>query len=174
MENTLTIKQKKFIKYYIELGNITRAALKAGYKQGQSGFENLEKPLVAAAFQALLDREGLSDHAITKALKRGLTATKYISCNIYVDKKGEMKGADGSTNDFIEVPDIPTQLRAVDILLKMKPHLILHEDKQNEGGARVETFLIETLKNRQKEMSNGEGFRLTHIEHRELDEFIQK
>jgi len=46
MANKLTLKQQKFIDYYIELGNATQAAIQAGYKKDnakQQGSENLAK-----------------------------------------------------------------------------------------------------------------------------------
>ncbi|MBV1817326.1 terminase small subunit [Bacteroidales bacterium MSK.15.36] len=45
----LTVKQKKFCDYYIELGNATEAAIKAGYSKKtarQTGNENLTKPYI--------------------------------------------------------------------------------------------------------------------------------
>ncbi|MBU5440304.1 terminase small subunit [Tissierella sp. MSJ-40] len=50
MENVkLTVMQKKFCDYYIELGNATEAAIKAGYSKKtarQTGNENLTKPYI--------------------------------------------------------------------------------------------------------------------------------
>ena len=43
----LTVKQKAFADYYIELGNATEAAIKAGYSKKTAkevGYENLTKP----------------------------------------------------------------------------------------------------------------------------------
>lgn len=45
----LTVKQKKFCDHYIELGNATEAAIKAGYSKKtarQMGNENLTKPYI--------------------------------------------------------------------------------------------------------------------------------
>lgn len=44
----LTPKQKAFADYYIELGNASQAALKAGYKYRQSGDDNMSNPVVTA------------------------------------------------------------------------------------------------------------------------------
>lgn len=51
MKDGLTPKQKAFADYYIELGNATEAAKKAGYKAKsarQIGTENLSKPSISA------------------------------------------------------------------------------------------------------------------------------
>lgn len=48
-EVKLTIKQRKFADYYIECGNATEAAIKAGYSKNSARFiaaENLAKPLI--------------------------------------------------------------------------------------------------------------------------------
>lgn len=50
MENKLTPKQKKFCDYYIQTGNATESAIKAGYSKRTAaviGNENLMKPYIA-------------------------------------------------------------------------------------------------------------------------------
>ncbi len=44
----LTPRQKAFADYYIETGNASEAARRAGYKNDVSGRENLQKPTVSA------------------------------------------------------------------------------------------------------------------------------
>lgn len=47
----LTLKQKEFADYYLECGNATEAAKRAGYSEktaGIIGFENLKKPNISA------------------------------------------------------------------------------------------------------------------------------
>lgn len=49
MEEKLTVKQKKFCEYYIQTGNATDSARKAGYSEKTAqaiGSENLTKPLI--------------------------------------------------------------------------------------------------------------------------------
>lgn len=51
MKIKLTEKQKRFADYYIETGNATEAAIKAGYSQKtakEMGYENLTKPHIKA------------------------------------------------------------------------------------------------------------------------------
>lgn len=53
----LTIKQQKFIDYYIETGNVTESAKRAGYSPKSAavtGGETLKKPYIQAALQARL------------------------------------------------------------------------------------------------------------------------
>lgn len=47
----LTEKQKRFADYYIETGNATKAAVKAGYSRKtakETGYENLTKPHISS------------------------------------------------------------------------------------------------------------------------------
>lgn len=49
MSEKLTVKQKKFCEYYIQTGNATDSARKAGYSQRSAqaiGVENLSKPMI--------------------------------------------------------------------------------------------------------------------------------
>lgn len=62
----LTEKQKRFVDYYIETGNQTEAARRAGYKQPQTqGAQTLGKLSVKAAIDARL--KALEDKRIAKA-----------------------------------------------------------------------------------------------------------
>lgn len=64
----LTEKQRRFVDYYIETGNATEAARRAGYSQKTAeaiGLENLGKPRIKSAIDARL-RE-LEDKRIAKA-----------------------------------------------------------------------------------------------------------
>lgn len=55
MANGLTVKQQRFVDFYIETGNATEAARKAGYKKpNPQGSENLAKPSIKAAIDARL------------------------------------------------------------------------------------------------------------------------
>ena len=64
----LTEKQRRFVDYYIETGNASEAARRAGYSEKTAGWigqENLQKPTIKAAIDARL-RE-LEDKRIAKA-----------------------------------------------------------------------------------------------------------
>lgn len=64
----LTVKQKKFCDYYIELGNATEAAIRAGYSKKtarQTGNENLTKPYIKSYIDEKMKE--LEDKRIAKA-----------------------------------------------------------------------------------------------------------
>lgn len=74
----LTEKQKRFIDYYIETGNATESARRAGYSPKTAeaiGLENLGKPRIKAAIDARL--KALEDKRIAKVdeVLKFLTAT---------------------------------------------------------------------------------------------------
>ena len=151
-EGKLTIKQRKWMKYYIETGNSTLAAKKAGYAFGTSGPENLSKPIIRQAFMTLLDKKGLTDEKIVDKLIELIEAKKQISANItYGD-------ADGKTTDFIEVPDNQTQIKATELLLKVKSLI------NNDGGNTVidqsqhltQVVLADKIKEARERIVDGE------------------
>ena len=64
----LTEKQRRFVDYYIETGNASEAARRAGYSEETAGWigqENLQKPTIKAAIDARL--KDLEDKRIAKA-----------------------------------------------------------------------------------------------------------
>lgn len=56
----LTEKQKRFADYYIECGNATEAAIKAGYSKNTAkaiGYENLTKPYLKAYIDNVINKK---------------------------------------------------------------------------------------------------------------------
>lgn len=80
MKNKLTIKQRNFVKKYIESnGNGTRAALDAYNTKDATvahsiASENLQKPAIQRAIELALERVGLSDDYISELLKNATEA----------------------------------------------------------------------------------------------------
>ena len=129
MENEvkLTLKQRKFIKYYIETGNASEASRRAGYALGkEQGYENLTKPHIRHAFMVFLDKKGLTDEKIVDKLIELIEAKRQTSATITY---GE---ADEKTMDFIEVPDNPTRIKALELLIKLKSLI------GNEGNTLID------------------------------------
>lgn len=64
----LTEKQRRFVDYYVETGNASEAARRAGYSEKTAGWigqENLQKPTIKAAIDTRL--KDLEDKRIAKA-----------------------------------------------------------------------------------------------------------
>ena len=121
---SLTEKQKRFVDFYIETGNASEAARKAGYKEknaDSTGRENLRKPTVKAAIDARLKE--LEDARIAKAdeVLKFLTATlrsQVIEPHVVVEGTGE--GC--SEAKVIETgPSVRDRIEAAKNLLKRYP-----------------------------------------------------
>lgn len=61
----LTVKQRLFADEYIKSGNATQAAIKAGYANGVSGRENLQKPTIKSYIDAKMAE--IESHKIADA-----------------------------------------------------------------------------------------------------------
>lgn len=157
MKNKLTLKQRKFIKFYLQSGNVSKSALKAGYSLGVSGFENLQKPTVLEAIQKLQEKEGITDEYLIRELKQLLEAKKLHVCNIYIkDKKGNLQ-VNRNSKGFIEVDDNQTQFKALELLLKLKGKLkdhVRHSGEINTDERRI--VIISPSGNERKIIREGE------------------
>jgi len=130
----LTYKQRKFRSELIKTMSPTDAAMSAYDCKSRDvarviACQNLTK--LNITFKDLMEKMGLTDEEDIKDLMRLRKATKQISCNIYIKKDGEMLGADGKSMDFIEVDDNQTQLKALELTMKLKGHL---RDKIEHSG----------------------------------------
>lgn len=131
IRNKLTLKQRKFIKFYLESGNKSDAARKAGYKTLMSAWDTLSKPIVQEVIEMIMDRKGLSDGDLLDTMAEGVKANKVISANIYIKQDPnnpespavDMKPADGVTKDFIEVPDWDARHKFVKLGLELRRRL---------------------------------------------------
>lgn len=115
----LTEKQKKFADYYIELGNATQAAIKAGYSKktaNRIGPENLSKLVIKKyidermeqlASERIMSAQEILER-LTKIAKADITETVIIS------------GADG-VEEVEKPPDFKVQIQAMKELLKRYP-----------------------------------------------------
>lgn len=110
-----TLKQRRWVKLYLQYNNATKAAVEAygcdEASAGQIGWENLQK----LDFTELLEEAGVTDSKIATVVKDGMEANKVISANVYPDGK-----TGKPVNDFIEVEDHPTRLKAAEIASKLK------------------------------------------------------
>lgn len=73
----LTLKQRRFIDAYIETGNATEAARRAGYSEKTAyatGAENLRKPQIQKAIQERLDAMEAAKTATPEEVMQHLTA----------------------------------------------------------------------------------------------------
>ena len=124
MSDKLTIKQRKFLKVYIETGNATEAAEQAydckdrGSAQSL-GSETLSK-LVNGPLKSRMDAAGLTDEYLMSVLHDGLVADK-----VEIDKY------EGAIMDEKAFPDHRTRARYAELVLKWKGELKEHLVHEN-------------------------------------------
>jgi len=123
----LSIRQRRFIKFYLESGNASAAALKAGYKDRQRGYELVLKLVNLGLFQELLEQNGLTDDALVKVLHEGLQATKVVG---YLNQK--IDGTQKVSDEFVEIPDYHCRHRYLETALKLKNKFLDKKDIKEE------------------------------------------
>lgn len=94
----LTPKQQAFADYYLETGNATEAAKKAGYSEqtaGIIGFENLKKPNISAYIEERLEKIKSENIATIDEVMSFYT-------NVMRGKEKDQFGLDASLTDRIK------------------------------------------------------------------------
>ena len=122
MAKELTVKQKKFVSNKAKGMSGAEAARQAGYSPHSAreiAAENLSKPNIRDAFLTAMEKAGITDEKVSGVLKDGLEANRVISA-VILEKHGDDSNATDKTNDFIEVPDHPTRLKAVSLVKDIK------------------------------------------------------
>lgn len=105
----LTEKQERFIDYYIELGNATEAAKKAGYSERTAysiGNENLKKPEIKKQIEERLKE--LEDKRIAKAEE----VLKYLTSVMRGEETEEVVVVEGSGDGKSEARTIRKEVSA--------------------------------------------------------------
>lgn len=129
----MTIKQRRWLKEYLDCGNATQAAMKVYdckdiESAGSVGWENLQK----LDFKEFLERGGVTDHKLLNKILDGLEATRTVSA-IKTSKQ-----ATADSTDFIDVPDFSVRHKYLETSLKLKNRL----NDQSSGGNTNVTFNI--------------------------------
>lgn len=124
-----TIREKKFVKAYIENGgNATQAylAINPDY-EGKSAYELGSRMLrkVEITDEEIMEEIGLTDAYIYERIKEGTLATKVVSVIPIKPKEAqennpELPDANSKNVEFIDVEDYPTRHKYIDMLLKLK------------------------------------------------------
>ena len=112
--------------------NQYNAAVAAGYSEttARDHSERFEKS-ISVGMQNALEQAGLTDQVMsTQIANIALGAKKVRSCDIYVKEKddGTYEVVEDK-NEFIEVDDMPTRLKALELAGKFKGNLIIKVDK---------------------------------------------
>lgn len=143
----LTEKQKRFVDYYIETGNQTEAARRAGYKQPQvQGAQNLEKlrePIQARLAELEDSRIAKADEVLktlTRVLRREEKETVVVTCkqhHCFYDDNGKKVTEDAEMPETVE---IPTQVREVNKAAELlaKRYGLLTDNVKLEGEGVIQ------------------------------------
>lgn len=124
----LTLKQKKFVKAYIENGNGTKAAEIAGYKHpNPQASQTLAKLSDNDEFIAMMEKAGLSDKLLLKKLREGCNAddTKFFAF-------------EGTVIDERTTTDFPTRHKYLETAFKLRGRL----SKEHEAGLHQNNLVI--------------------------------
>lgn len=142
-ERKLTLRQRKFIKNYMETGNGTESARLAGYKGkdnvlGAIATRLLKNVKISAVLEKLKEKAGLTDEYLLQKHKELLEAQKLHSCNIFVkkDKAGKYV-INKNSDDFIEVPDSNVQLGALKLAFQLNGKLKDRETDPSGAGTNI-------------------------------------
>jgi len=137
----LTLKQRKWMKEYIETGNASEAAMRAydckdRVVAASIGYENLRK----LDYVEFMEAGGVTDKLLQDKLMEGLSATKVVSARV------TGKDADSRTDDFIDVEDYPTRHKYMETALKLRQRLIERKDITS-GGKPLPQPILDALSN---------------------------
>ena len=116
--NGLTPKQQAFAEYYIQTGNATEAAIRAGYKEKAAyatGAENLKKPQIKAYIDSKLTEMSEKRVAtaqevmetLTRVLRREEKETVVVTVKTHkswYDENGKKQILDTEEPQLVEIP----------------------------------------------------------------------
>lgn len=138
----LTEKQRRFADYYIQTGNASESARKAGYSARtahRTGQENLQKPAIKAYIDKQLKK--IADERIMDAREALELLTSIargeMTEEIYIPTEEGVKR-------FDKTPDIKDRQKALESLLKRYPINREEELKEKLLEARIEKIKAET------------------------------
>ncbi len=121
----ITIKQRKFLKAYLETGNATEAAMQAYDCKDRGSAQSLGSEtlsnLVNGPIKERMDAAGLSDEYLMSIMHDGLNADKV-----------EIVKFEGKINDEKAFPDHRTRAKYAELILKWKGELkehLIHEGR---------------------------------------------
>lgn len=142
-DKPLTIKQRKFLRALIRTGEPTEAAFQAYDCKNRKiasviASQNLCK--LNIQFLDLIERMGLTNEEDVADLKRLRKAKRLHACDVMIhDENGQLK-VNKNSNDWIEVDDNQSQLKALELTLKLKGHL--KEKVEHSGTVAVTPQII--------------------------------
>jgi len=148
----LTKKQQDFADYYIELGNATQAAIKAGYSEKYAG-QNADKLLKNTNIKKYID-----ERMAQLASERIMSAQEILErlsliANAEIKETVVVANAEGYA-EVEKPPDFKTQIQAMKELLKRYPgndKLLEQQLRKLTAEANMAELKVESIKNASNE-----------------------
>lgn len=134
----LTEKQRRFCDYYIETGNATESAIKAGYSKKsakETGYENLTKPHLKSYIDEQLDKMH------SERVADGQEVLEYLTSIMRGEQKeetliGRGEGEQGITDIEVGAKD---RIKAAELLGKR--HSLFTDKVELEGDVSLEVIV---------------------------------
>jgi len=160
-----TIRERKFVKTYIENGgNATEAYLSVNPKVKRDSARVLGARLLAKvsiSVSELLDGIGVTDSYLGKILKNGLEASKVVSVVPIPPKPGkegspDLPEASSKNVEFIDIPDYNVRVKYLDMAYKLKGKYREEEEEEGKEGKELEPLrvIIRYGKDEKKELKS--------------------
>ena len=137
----MTIKQRKWVKLYIKLGNATEAAMRvydcsSREYAAQIGFENVKK----LDYSDFLEQAGITDQLLSTKITEGLNSTKPIGALVLIrnGKDGRPEQILKDDEGMIEVADNPTRHKYLETVLKLKQRFVEKSEVKHSGVIQFE------------------------------------
>lgn len=144
----LTEKQKKFADYYIELGNATQAAIKAGYSAKYAN-TNASKLLQNTTIKSYIDER--MDQIASKRIMGAKEAVELLSSIARAEiTERVVVSTPMGVEEVDKPPDLKTRMQAIREILKRYPDndkLLEQQLRKVTADADLAEFRVEMIKN---------------------------
>ncbi len=144
----LTEKQKKFADYYIELGNATQAAIKAGYSAKYAN-TNASKLLQNTTIKSYIDER--MDQMASKRIMGAKEAVELLSSIARAEiTERVVVSTPMGVEEVDKPPDLKTRMQAIREILKRYPDndkLLEQQLRKVTADADLAEFRVEMIKN---------------------------
>ncbi|MDT2551747.1 terminase small subunit [Lactococcus petauri] len=144
----LTEKQKKFADYYIELGNATQAAIKAGYSAKYAN-TNASKLLQNTTIKSYIDER--MEQLASKRIMSAQEAVELLSSIARAEiTERVVVSTPMGVEEVDKPPDLKTRMQAIREILKRYPDndkLLEQQLRKVTADADLAEFRVEMIKN---------------------------
>ena len=130
MKRNTTVKERRFLEAYLKGKSLAECAKYAGSKGKDTnslkviGYRMLTN--INLSMDEVLDLAGVTDEVLAKKLQEGLEAERlYLS------------SFEGKFLDERKAPDVPTRLKAVELIGKIRGHFVDRHEVTGKGGGDI-------------------------------------